>query len=647
MNSLFLFFNRISVLMRSFAALFLFSIFLSSFGQEYSILSIPPELTKNSNSVVIEEIIDIDATNIRRMTISTRRVVAVLNKLGIGDSRAYEFYNENSRVKKIEAEVYDAFGNRNKRFKKKDFLDVSRSGENMYADSRVLYLEYIPTSYPYIMVFESEVETGDSALLQNHHFLHGYAESVRKTEMTIQYHPDAKVRYKGKNLEGYDVTISETPNKLTIRAENIPAFRHEEYSPSQSEIFPHVLLTFNKFQLKNVMATVTNWEDFGIWMHHTLLSDVNDISDKTIAEINRLIQNETTQEAKAKKIYQYVQDKVRYVSIQIGIGGWKPMPASEVDKLGYGDCKALTNYTKVLLDAVGIPSYYTIVYGNQTPQNIDEDFASIQGNHVILGIPEGDKITWLECTSQSTPYGYIGSFTDDRNVVIITPEGGKLSRTKLYNSEENKQITHAAVQINRKGEIQVKFESTSKGLQYEDKYLLEKRKESEIDQYYKNRWNHINGFTIGEYDFYNNREDVKFTEKLTLNLQNYTTAVGNDFLLAPNIFNQHNTIPPKISERKQKLKINRGYTDEDFISIEIPSNMQVESLPESVSLKNTFGTYETNFQKITNTYIAYHRRFHLKKGEYSPEEYDNFRLFLREVSQADRTKILLTKTTNE
>jgi heterodisulfide reductase subunit A-like polyferredoxin len=30
--------------------------------------------------------------------------------------------------------------------------------------------------------------------------------------------------------------------------------------------------------------------------------------------------------------------KSRYVSIQVGIG-WKPMDASDVDRLGYGDCK--------------------------------------------------------------------------------------------------------------------------------------------------------------------------------------------------------------------------------------------------------------------------------------------------------------------
>ena len=58
--------------------------------------------------------------------------------------------------------------------------------------------------------------------------------------------------------------------------------------------------------------------------------------------------NETDPIEKAKIVYKYMQEKTRYISVQVGIGGFKPMLAKDVDRLGYGDCKALSNYTKAL-----------------------------------------------------------------------------------------------------------------------------------------------------------------------------------------------------------------------------------------------------------------------------------------------------------
>jgi len=600
-------------------------------------------LLEYANSVVLDEVVDVDATNIRNMKTTTRRVVAVLNKLGVGDARTYAYYNGNSRVRKIEAKVYDAQGNLHKRYRKRDFLDVSRSGGNMYADSRLVYLDYTPTFYPYIMVFESEVESGDSGLLSSHWFVRGYAESLLNFEKNIRFSENNKIRYKAKNLDGYNVTIAESPNALNIKATHIPALRYEEHSPSWAEILPHVLLAFNKFQLKNVMASVDSWENFGTWMEAALLSDVNDIPETTIARIKQLVSTEETNEAKARKIYEFVQDKVRYVSIQIGIGGWKPMPASDVDRLSYGDCKALTNYTKALLDAVGIPSYYTIVYGDKSHRDLDDDFASIQGNHVILGIPDGDDITWLECTSQDLPYGYIGSLTEDRNVVMITPEGGKLARTKTYESLENTQITQTSIRVDAEGTLNAEFERVSQGLQYENKYGLVILNESEVDRYYKRTWKHINGFSIVDYEFDNNRDSIAFTEKLNLKLPNYSIAVGESFLLTPNVFNQFRAIPPQIHDRKQNIKIRHGFFDDDSVIIEIPSEMSIESVPEPIQIENKFGTYEVTFSRLSEQCVAYHRKFHLYRGEFPPEAYQAFRDFLRTVSRADQTTILLTK----
>lgn len=609
--------------------------------KEFSIVAINKELTEYSNSVLIDELIEIDVTNINKVKRKKYRVVAVLNKLGDRDTHLFEFYDGNSSVKHIEVKIYDRHGKQMERFKKKDFIDVSRTGINMYSDDRMMFLNYTPTTYPYIVVFESETETGDSAFIDSWYPLGDYAESTQKSVMKIKYSPDNKPKYKTKNLEGYAISISESPEEISFSASNLKAIRYEEQSPSIYNILPGAIIALNTFKLKGKSGTGEDWEKFGTWMDKSLLTDVSELPEGTLARIKSLVANEPTNEAKARKIYQYVQDKVRYISIQIGIGGWKPMSAQEVDKLSYGDCKALTNYTKTLLDAVGIPSYYTIVYGDENERDIISDFTSFQGDHVILGVPDGDEITWLECTSQDTPYGYIGNFTDDRDVLMITPEGGKIAHTKVYETEENTRENISKVKVDTEGTVYADFESISRGLQYESRYLLPKQKQDDIDIFYKKRWRYINGFSLNSINFNDDRQNIVFTENVSLTIPNYANPVGDDYLFCANIFNQNQDIPPRIVDRKQDLYLDYGFINTDTVEIEIPENFVVDVLPDSTVLETKFGKYEIRFSKTDENNLVYHRRLQINKGLYPPAEYENYRDFLRNITRLDKTKILL------
>jgi len=609
--------------------------------KDYSIASINKELTKYSNSVLIDELVEIDVTDINKMKTKTHRVLAVLNKMGDDDVQLREYYDDNSSVKNIEVWIYDAFGKELEHFKKKNFVDVSRTGISIYSDDRMLGINYTPTTYPYIVVYESETESGDSAFISPWYPLGGYAESTQKSIYKIKFDPANKPKYKSLNLEGFDISISETPDEIIFSAINIKAIRYEEHSPSYNKVLPNVTIALNNFKLKGTTGTGKDWQQFGSWMDKSLLSDVNELPEGTLSRVKSLVANETTNEGKARKIYQYVQDKVRYVSISIGIGGWKPMPASDVDKLSYGDCKALTNYTKALLNAVGVPSYYTVIYGDASERDIISDFTSLQGNHIILGIPNNGEITWLECTDQDKPYGYMGDFTDDRDVLMITPDGGKIAHTKVYETEESTQVNTSKVKVDVNGNVTADFESVSKGIQYDNKYLLPKKKQDDVDEYYKNRWSYVNGFSLNNFEFNNDRENIIFTENVSIIIPSYANAVSNDFLFCANIFNQSQHIPPRIENRKQNLYLGHGYVDMDTVEVEIPENFSIDALPEATVLETKFGKYEIGFTKTAENKLVYTRKLLINKGEYPPSEYENYRDFLRSIARLDKTKILL------
>ena len=211
----------------------------------------------------------------------------------------------------------------------------------------------------------------------------------------------------------------------------------------------------------------------------------------------------------------------------------------------------------------------------------------------------------------------------------------------MYKTEENSQENILKVKVDAKGNVTTNFQGISKGLQYDDKYLLPKKKQEEIDQYYKDRWSHINGFSIIDLKLDNDREKVVFTEDLTLRLPNYANAVGNDYLFCANIFNQNQYIPPRIETRKQNLFIGTGFVDVDTVAVEIPENFEIDGLPEATVLETKFGKYEIAFSKTSENNLTYTRKIRIEKGEYPPSEYENYRDFLRTIARLDKTKILL------
>ncbi len=610
----------------------------------YAISSIPSKFLEGANSVLVSKDVLVDVTDPTRMNYQVRRVVTVLNKKGDEYVNASVNYDNDSKVRKIEAYVYDVAGNEIEHFKKNDFRDVAASdGFSLYSDDRVLFLDYTPISYPYTVAFSFELESRTTAFIPKWFPLEGTASSTLESTYVIQFSPVNKPRFKAENLDGYDISVTKTPTEIKCTATNIPVMKYEEHSPPYFQRIPLVLFALDRFYLKGVAGYGKDWNEFGRWMERSLLGDVNDLPEATVAQVRSLVSSEKTALDKARKIYEFVQNKVRYISVQIGVGGWKPMLASEVDKLSYGDCKALTNYTKALLDAVGVPSYYTVLYSGPNGRDFDEDFSVMQGDHVILGIPNGDDIVWLECTSQDVPFGFGGTHSDDRDVLVITPEGGKIMHTKKYPFDESLQHNTGSIQLDTEGGLKVQFQRKSMGLQYDNWYQLEKLDAKKLDQHYKEHWDHINGFSIDSVALQNDKKDIVFTEVLKLSIPKYSSSVGEDLLFTPNVFNQSQYIPPRITDRKQPLFLPIGFKDVDEIDIELPKGFVLEDLPEGFNEETQFGSYSAHVERVSATKIRYTRTFIIKKGTFSAKEYTAYRNFRRNVAKWDKSKILLKK----
>jgi len=473
-----------------------------------------------------------------------------------------------------------------------------------------------------------------------------YFQSVQTSSYRINNPLNLAIRVSEKNLNDF-IKSDKDGSDLYYSAQNIPGSIPEVLSPAFYEIFPVVRIALNDFSLVGVEGSADNWLEFGQWQYDHLLSEEHEISAKTLEDISGLTKDLNDEIEKARVIYQYVQDKTRYISVQLGIGGWVPMAAKEVDELGYGDCKALTNYTRALLKSQDIDSYYTVVFAGEQSKDIDPEFASMQGNHVILNIPRKDQEDiWLECTSQTMPFNYLGDFTDNRNVLLMTPEGGQIVKTKKYSINENLNETNSEIELKSNGDFSGVFERKNEGVMYGNIYGIKDITEKNQKNYYKKQFWKLKNLEIGKISFENDKRGQKFTERIEIKGTNFGITAGNKILVPLNIYNLPVENTPRYTPRKLPLKILRGKTFIDHSKIIIPEGYKIETIPDPFLTENEFGSFQFVPEANSNNELIITRTYILKDGIWEKGFYENFKKFMNEINSGNNQKAVISALIN-
>ena len=280
----------------------------------YTVSSIPENLLPNANAVIRNSEFIIDLKDFDNMYITVKRVVTVLNKKGLKHVDAYVPYDKDRTVKNIEAKIYDASGEILKKIKRKDFKDYSNNGSNLFSDNRVISLDYTPTQYPFTIMFNYEVQTNSTAFLPRWYPVENYLLSVENSSFTINNPNEIELNIKEFNLDNSNIEAINTVHKVHYKAENLRAYKREVMSPSFNEIMPRLMVAAKKFKLINIEGNSNSWNDFGKWNYENLIKNRDDISEETKQEVTTLVAGVSNPMEKAKLIYQYVQDKTRYIS---------------------------------------------------------------------------------------------------------------------------------------------------------------------------------------------------------------------------------------------------------------------------------------------------------------------------------------------
>jgi transglutaminase-like putative cysteine protease len=612
--------------------------------KDYAVSRIPPELLKDANLIIRLEETFTEMQSLEKLFTRHHYVITILNEKGDKYAEMTEYYDRFNEIKSIDGVLYDAFGNKIKSLKNKDIQDQSgSSGMSLADDIRYKTHNFYYKVYPYTVEYTIESVRRETMFFPSWVPVWDELVSVEKSSFSMKVAADYLLRYKIFNYNSEAVIKEEAGKKIySWEIVNFPAIKKEYASPGWTKITPSVLLAPSQFSIEDYKGNMTDWNELGKFQ--TTLNLGRDVLPPAIKQkVAELIKDAGSLEEKVRRLYNFLQANTRYISIQLGIGGWRPFDAQYVASKSYGDCKALSNYMHSLLKEAGIQSYYTLIRAGDDAEDIITDFPSRQFNHAIVCVPNGKDTIWLECTDQNRAAGYMGAFTGNRHALLITEEGGRLVATPRYGLNENVQSRHVHALLDEGATLHIKSNSIYKAMQQDElEMMINALSRDRVKEYLHDQLDFAT-YEISNFDYKEIKSSLPvIDESLDIIVSNYATITGKRLFITPNVMTRSYRKLTADTARKYDLEIGFAYKDVDSVEIELPKGYGPEAMPQDVSLDTKFGKYNCSVQLKDNK-LLYYRTLEKYSGRFPAKDYAELVKFYDAIYKADRNKVVLVK----
>ena len=441
---------------------------------------------------------------------------------------------------------------------------------------------------------------------------------------------------------------------------NVKAIRHEPDMPPLSGVAGQMIVSFfppGGTSRKNEFA---NWQDMGIW-YGNLINGRMDASEPIKQQVSSLTAGKTTQLQKMQAIAGFLQHDIRYVEIQLGIGGWQPHAAPDVFSHRYGDCKDKATLMRTMLREIGVSSYHVLI--NTKRGSVTRDSPAHDGfNHVILAIrlpddmldpsliavtqhPRLGRILFFDPTNQLMPFGQIGGYLQANYGLLVTPEGGELLELPQQPSAMNS--------VQRSGKLTLDANGMLKGdvkeVRLGDRASSERwqlrtvtKNEDRIKPIENLLAGSLSSFQIVRASLINlDLTDQPFGFNYSFESDNYAKSAGNLLLVRPRVLGSKSWGVLETKEaRRFPIEFEGPSRDTDSFDIALPPGYEVDELPPPTDADFSFGSYHSKTEASGNV-LHYTRAVEIKELSVPVSKMDELKKFYRMIAADERNTAVL------
>jgi transglutaminase-like putative cysteine protease len=617
-----------------------------------------PSYDEKTNAVLLYSETNVTVLSQDRIKTHVREAYKILRPEGRGRGTLDIDFSPSKKITGLHGWCIPAQG-KDYEVKEKDAVDYAAPAEGGYLieDTRYRVL-HIPAPDPgNIVGYEYEVEEQPFWLQDIWHFQG--IDPVREARYSLQLPPGWV--FKASWLSHAEVKPEEASgNVLQWAVSDVREIRHEPEMPPVEGVAGQMIVSYFPAGGTGKNNDFANWEGMGRW-EESLYNGRTEASDRIRQEVNSLVAGKISGLQKMQAIGGFVQHDIRYVAIELGIGGWQPHAASDVFSHRYGDCKDKATLMQTMLRVIGVESYHVVINARRGVVSRD-DPAHDGFNHEILAIklpddvkdpslisviqhPRLGRILFFDPTNDITPFGQIGGYLQANYGLLVTPDGGELVELPQQASAMNSIERVGKLTLDTNGVLKGDVRETRLG----DRAASERSRLRNVTDN-KDRIKPIESLLAGSLPNFQimkaslvnlDHPDQPFGFNYSFQADNYAKNAGSLLLVRPRVLGSKSSGVLETKEaRKFPYEFEGPLRDTDSFEIALPPGYEVDELPPPMDMDYSFASYHSKTEASGQT-LHYTRSLEIKELSVPVSKIDELKKFYRMIASDERNTAVL------
>lgn len=453
-----------------------------------------------------------------------------------------------------------------------------------------------------------------------------------------------------------------TPREYAWEVQDVPGIETEPDMPAWEAVAGRMDIKYFPNDPKLRAKTTGSWKDIGSWF--AALAESRAAATPAIQqEVATLTAGTSDPAAKMKALASFVQQKIRYVAIEVGIGGFQPHAAGDVLAHQYGDCKDKATLLKAMLHEIGIESYYVLI---DTERGVvSPEFPSMHFDHAILAIrlpadmadsslyaqvndPKMGKLLFFDPTDEYLPLGYLPSSLQDSYGLVVEANGGTLVQLPLLPPSTNRLLREGEFTLSGSGTLsgevrELRWGGLAADMRQEYLSVPDSQRLKMLDDFLGN---FVGSFFLQKAGFGGLEE---YDQNLGLTYQfmaaNYAKSAGDLLMVRPRVIGEKGSeLADLLSDRPRKYPVDFGEAtrQDDIFDIKLPTGYTVDELPKPVSIDCGYASYQSEIT-MGGTTLHYHRMYEVKDVSVPAQKMGELQAFLRQVTADERAEAIFRR----